>query len=256
MDTKMRIKFLGSGSAFTVGDNNYHSNILIEKNGRRLLLDCGGDIRFSLHEAGLRMSDIDEIYVSHLHSDHVGGLEYAAFFTYFIPNRPKTTIHLSRNIVSDLWTKTLSGGLSSIEGQVMTIEDYFNINPIKNNGNFSFEGTNFQLVQVVHIMNGFSIVPSFGLIFEEGGKKVFWTSDTQFAPAQINKFYQMADIIFHDCETAPYKSGVHSHYSDLKTLPDDIRKKMWLYHYQSGEKPDAVADGFQGFVKKGQEFHL
>ena len=29
---------------------------------------------------------------------------------------------------------------------------------------------------------------------------------------------------------------------------------MWLCGYQPGPKPDAVADGFLGFVKRGQVF--
>jgi hypothetical protein len=64
----------------------------------------------------------------------------------------------------------------------------------------------------------------------------------------------MADIIFQDCETAPFESGVHSHYGKLKTLPDKMKQKMWLYHYQDGDLPDARGDGFRGFVVKGQRF--
>ena len=51
----------------------------------------------------------------------------------------------------------------------------------------------------------------------------------------------MADIIFHDCETLPFKSGVHAHYEDLKTLDDKTRKKMWLYHYQDNGNSDKIS---------------
>jgi hypothetical protein len=64
----------------------------------------------------------------------------------------------------------------------------------------------------------------------------------------------MADIIFHDCETASVKSGVHAHYTELLTLSETIRNKIWLYHYNPGALPDAKKDGFRGFVKKGQCF--
>jgi ribonuclease BN (tRNA processing enzyme) len=88
--------------------------------------------------------------------------------------------------------------------------------------------------------------------------KIFFTCDSQFCPHQIMDFYKEADIIVHDCETGPYKSGVHAHITELETLPDEIKKKMWLTHYQ-----DNVVDswdewnnrvhkqGFKGFVKKG-----
>lgn len=252
----MLIKFLGTGSAFTLGDGNWHSNLLIEKNGRRLLLDCGSDIRFSLHEAGLSMTDIDEIYISHLHGDHVGGLEYAAFFTYFNPNKGRPVLHISKSMSDELWRSTLAGGLGSLEGKVMTMDDYFEVQPVEQNQGFWFEGTHFQLVQVIHIMNGFTVCPSFGLLWKENGQTVFWTSDSQYCPHQINKFYEMADVIFHDCETSSYKSGVHAHFTDLCKLNDVTRAKMWLYHYQPGVRPDAEGAGFAGFVVKGQEFNL
>ena len=39
----MRLTFLGTGSAFTM--QNFQSNMLLEDGGRRLLIDCGGDVR-------------------------------------------------------------------------------------------------------------------------------------------------------------------------------------------------------------------
>lgn len=255
---KFKVTFLGSGSAFTVGDDNFQSNILIEdlRSDKKLLLDCGGDIRFSLHNVGLKMSDITDVYISHPHGDHVGGLEGLAFCTKWIPNRPKINMYISKHFANDLWTNTLSGGLGSIEGEIAEMSTFFNVNAIGVKGRFDWQGINFQLVQVVHIMNGFDIVPSYGLLFKVNGLTVFFTSDTQFAPAQLLKFYDMADVIWHDCETAPFKSGVHAHYDFMKTLDPKFKQKMWLYHYQPGKTQDAVADGFCGFVKCGQEFHF
>jgi hypothetical protein len=40
----------------------------------------------------------------------------------------------------------------------------------------------------------------------------------------------------------------------LSALSAEIKRKMWLYHYQPGPLPDAEKDGFRGFVKRGQTF--
>ena len=53
----MRIRFLGTGAAFTL--DNFHSNMVIEEQGKKLLIDAGGDIRFSLKHVGLSYKDID-----------------------------------------------------------------------------------------------------------------------------------------------------------------------------------------------------
>ena len=118
----------------------------------------------------------------------------------------------------------------------------------------------YQLVQTVYIMNGYYIVPSFGLIVTDLYlmKKVFFTGDTQFCLEQIMDFYKMADIIIQDCETLyfdgkPIRSRVHAHFEDLKTLPNEIKEKMWLVHYQdSFEWLSSFDNGFKGFLEKGQ----
>lgn len=55
------------------------------QNDKHLLIDAGTDIRFSLRRRDYSYKDIDAIYLSHLHSDHIGGLEYLAFASYFDP---------------------------------------------------------------------------------------------------------------------------------------------------------------------------
>lgn len=60
----MKLKFLGSGSAFTM--NNYQTNAVLEADtGKRMLIDCGSDIRFSMRDAGLSHKDIQALYLTH-----------------------------------------------------------------------------------------------------------------------------------------------------------------------------------------------
>lgn len=158
-------------------------------------------------------------------------------------------------LIKPLW-QSLKAGVQSIEGKVCNLSSYFDVQAISINGSFEWEGINFIPVQTVHIMNGMGIVPSYGFIFNEiGDDRIgFLTTDTQFCPRQIEKFYQQATWIFQDCETSPFKSGVHAHYDDLKTLSDSTKKKMWLYHYQPNPSQIPMEDGFAGFVDKGQNF--
>lgn len=252
----MKLTFIGSGSAFTVNSNNYHSNMLFETDsGKKLLIDCGSDARVALAALDYSHKDISGVYISHLHADHAGGLEWLAFTTVFDTEREeKPTLYISRSIIQPLWEHVLSGGMASLQGRIATLETYFKPHPLNKNEPFYFDGVRFDLLQTVHIMNGFCIVPSFGLIFKVGDKTIFITTDTQFCPDQTRDFYAMADLIFHDCETTKTMSGVHSHYSQLKTLSDEVKAKMWLYHYNPGPLPNCVNDGFRGFVERGQVF--
>ena len=251
----LKITFLGSGSAFTVGDGNYQSNLLLQKDDDSLLIDAGTDLRFSLHEQHFNYLDIKSVYITHLHADHVGGLEWLAINTLFDEAyKGKPTLYVSEDIVSDLWSKSLAGGLSTIQTESASLKTFFNVHPIKHQELFLWNGVGFKLVQSVHVVNNHELVPCYGLFMDYNNNRIYFTADTQYALKQLLDYYEEATIIFQDCETTEKKTRVHAHYSELVNLPKELKKKMWLYHYNSGKLPNAEADGFLGFVKKGQTF--
>jgi ribonuclease BN (tRNA processing enzyme) len=257
----MKIRFLGTGSAFTT--KGFQTNMLIEENEKRLLLDAGSDIRFSLKEVGLSFRDIDSVYISHLHADHAGGMEYLGFCTFFTPGCPKINLYGNGELLRKGWDNTWKGGMESYQGKILSLESFFEVNMIRPNGTFTWQGIDFAIIQSIHFYNGYSIVPCYGLMAFQGGKKVYFTTDTQYCPAQIMDFYKSADLIINDCETYSFKSGVHANYLDLRDLPKEIKAKMVLVHTndniygEDGKILDewvqkAKADGFIGFGEKGQ----
>jgi len=253
----MKLIFLGSGSAFTVGANNFHSNLLlVNEQGKKFLIDCGSDIRFSLYEAGYSYLDITDIYVSHLHSDHVGGLEYIGLSTLFDPRCEKPNLYLSKDIAARLWDDTLVGGMGLLEGDIANINTFFRLHQIENNQHFFWEKIKFDLIKVNHVDSGYYVMPTYGLFFEVGEKNVLITTDTKLCLDILGEYYEQASIIFQDCEISINRTPVHAHYEELLTLPEKIKNKMWLYGYQPGELPEATKDGFKGFIKKGQTFNL
>ena len=253
----IKLLFLGSGSAFTVGADNFQSNmLLISDRGNKLLIDCGSDIRFSLYEAGFSHLDITDIYISHLHSDHVGGLEYIGFSTKFDSRCQKPNLYLSKDVAMKLWNQTLSGGMSSIDGDLAELNTFFEVNYIKPNGYFIWENISFYLIKVFHVDNGYYLMPSYGLFFQINHEKIFLTTDTQLYLYLMQQYYEDADLIFQDCEIANFPTNIHAHYDQLIKLPKQIKNKMWLYGYQPGKLPNAKQDNFLGFVKRGQIFEF
>jgi len=250
----VKIQFAGVGSAFTTQDY-WQSNMVVTSGNQSLLIDCGGDIRFSLKELGLNHRNINAVYISHLHADHIGGLEYLGFSTYFDSECSRPKLFIVNELIDGLWG-SLKAGMQSHESLVLKLESFFDVIPIKINDSFSFGDAVFFPVQTVHVMNGYGIVNSYGLMIERGSRKTFLTTDTQFCPRQIEKFYLKADLIFQDCETSPHHSGIHAHYDDLKTLDECVKSKMRLYHYQPNPPQNFKNDGFGGFIRKGDIFDL
>jgi len=258
----MIMTFLGVGSAFTT-QNYYHSNIVLTAAcGKSLLIDCGADLRHSWRECRLRspeVGDIAAVYISHCHSDHTGGLEYLAASHYLNSRTVGIQLLAEENLLRQLWDESLKAGLDCIEGRAMQITDYFDCRPLAGTGSFDWEGTRFTLVPMPHVTFEDRTKYSYGLLAREAdsGQGLFFLStDTQFRPEFLLSMEHEVPVIFHDCETGALKSPVHAHYEELRTLPSFLRKKMWLYHYSPSPPYDAAADGFRGFVKKGQQFEF
>lgn len=251
----MKLTFLGSGSAFTLS-GNYHSNILLSNDEHSLLLDCGSDIRFSVREQGLSHKSINAVYISHFHADHCGGLEWLGFQCRFDPSCKKPIFFTKKSMADRLWDHVLSGGMSSFLGEKTQLGHFFDVTLIGEEDFFTWEGVKFQMIKTFHVMDNENIIPNYGLFFSVNNYRIFITFDMQFLPDRYMTYYQKADLIFHDCETRHIPTGVHAHYKQLLTLPENIRNKMWLYHYDDGSLPDAKLDGFKGFVTKGQTFNL
>jgi ribonuclease BN (tRNA processing enzyme) len=253
----MKLLFLGSGSAHTVDPDNFQSNLMLTANsGRRLLIDCGSDVRWSLAKQGLSYLDVTDIYISHLHADHIGGLEYVGFQTRFDPRCERPRLYIEASLAGPLWDHALRGGMRVISGMEAELDTFFDVRIVNAYHPFEWEGTWLEPIPSVHVSGPVSTVHSYGLAIDCDGHRTFLTTDTQFTPSLLSRHYARADLIFHDCEIGPGLTGVHAGYEDLVRLPADVRAKTWLYGYQPAPLPDAVAHGFRGFVRAGQAFHL
>jgi ribonuclease BN (tRNA processing enzyme) len=247
----MKLMFLGSGSAFTVGNDNFQSNLLLSDGTKRLLIDCGSDARLALHRVNLDHRHIDNVYISHLHADHAGGLEWLGFTRKFA-TLPKPKLYLHRSMLDDIWEHLLSAGMASIQDVRCDLNTYFKPQPVSRY--FKWQGIRFECIQSIHVYHDEQLQPCYGLFFSIQGTRIFFTADTRFSPERLMPYYQQADYIFHDCETLVPPSGVHAHYQELCQLPLPIKQKMWLYHFNPGVLPVTGAEHFRGFVQPRQVF--
>ncbi len=268
----MKLIFPGTGSAFA--KKNYQTCMIIRQNEKNFLIDAGTTAQPALDAIKMDYKDIDALYITHLHADHAGGVEWLAFCTYFDPSvENKIQLFGNGELLRKGWNNTWKGGLESVQGKVLSLNDYFDVNMIRPNDSFIWEGIKFQIVQSVHIMNGYAIVPTYGLMITdpETERKIYFTGDTQFNPNQIMDFYKESDLIIQDCETLPFCSGVHANYLELRSdkVPDEVKQKMMFVHYQDNVLCEAddknlivsdewwkklTDDGFKhGFAIKGSD---
>ena len=274
----MKIRIIGCGNAFSY--INFNQSFVLEEGGRRMLIDCGSRVPLALINAGIKPAEIDTIYISHAHADHIGGLEEMAFSLYDWARRPRSwddyaavvkrdyfepgvtyapyapKLIANEKLLEELWNYSLRGGLDSMEGFDSTLETFFQPVPVKANVPFYWQGWRFDLIQQIHIMTGSIIKYTFGLLASKAGNKtVYFTTDSQHcSPRQVEIFYKRADLIFQDCECTgvdtvnrefKFGSGVHASYAQLAGWPSANSVKL------SPEiKAKMLLDHYQDFVSK------
>lgn len=69
----IELTFLGTASAIPTRDRN-HTCLVVKVSDRMILFDCGEGTQRQFMEAGISPMKIDDIYITHLHGDHILGL--------------------------------------------------------------------------------------------------------------------------------------------------------------------------------------
>lgn len=228
----MEIIFLGTGGAFT--RQYYQTNLLVKWKRTNLLIDCGATCAMSLHQCGISLGQIENVFISHTHADHIGGLEELALRNRYQFQR-KINLYLPQPLVAPLWNQSLRGGLQHSEEGKLELADYFNVHSVVTN--FTIADIRFELVPTKHVKG----MKSFGLCFN----RVFYSNDTQYDDKLLLAMAARCDLLIHDCSFAP--NPVHTNYMSLLSLPPEIRKRVYLIHYDDNSEPRRQYMRDQGF---------
>lgn len=220
----MKLYPLGVGDAFA--RRYFSTSLALQAEGRWLLIDCPHPIRRMMHDAAtaLDVGDIDAVVLTHLHGDHVSGLEGLAFYNLFKKKR-RTVLLCHPDVRADLWEGHLAVAMRDLmmpDGTPvppLSFEDYFDWRPITPEtmvqmGPFAVE---CRLVQ--------HHIPTTAVRITAGGHSMAYSADTRFDPGLI-EWLAEAELVVHETNVAP-----HTPYADLMTLPAELRARMRLVQY-------------------------
>ncbi|WP_183598677.1 MBL fold metallo-hydrolase [Paenibacillus phyllosphaerae] len=236
---------LGTGSAFA--KQYYNNNALLHAHGQTVLLDCGITAPLALHRLGKSFSEIDALLISHIHADHVGGMEEFAFQMKFVHKR-KVPLYIPAPLIEPLWETTLKGGL--MQEELTSLDAYFEVHPLQEGERaFISPGIEVTPIRTKHIPNK----ASYSFFIND---TFFYSADMKFDAGLLNQLVEQGCTkIFHDCQLKP-PGAVHATLDQLLTLPASIQERIWLMHYDDTMPQYRGRTGPMQFVEQHKVYSI
>lgn len=243
----MRLYALGVGDTFT--ERHHTHALLVEAGGFRLAIDCPDSYRRVLKDArdkialtepreraqelsaGLDLFSIDDVLITHVHGDHMNGLEGAAFLKWFAQKK-KLGLHTIQQVRDVIWDERLRVSMGQLwDGErfdTLSFDDYFAWSEVSLERETKIGPLTVRARRTKHH------VPTSALFIEHDGRSIGISSDTAFDPELI-AFLAEADVVVHETNAGP----AHTAYEDLLTLAPRVKDKMRLVHYADTFDVDA-----------------
>ncbi|MSR70066.1 MAG: ribonuclease Z [Phycisphaerales bacterium] len=219
----IRAVIIGTGSALS--ERSYGSSAAIVTEHGLILIDCPDAILRAMRDASktsgipLDAMRITDILVTHLHGDHVNGLETIGWKHWIArqtaPAAPPR-IHTIEVVARRLWERLAP---SMDQNGSAKLEDYFSVNVLE-------PGTTTLISDLaVEVRPTEHLIPCCGFRISRGGATLGWSGDTRFDPSHID-WLSTADVIVHETT----ESRVHTPIACLNALDPAVRAKMRLIH--------------------------
>jgi hypothetical protein len=191
----------------------------------RLLIDCGHTVPGRLDDLGASLREVDAVFISHLHGDHVYGLEEWGFKNLLLWDaRPK--LFIAEDLADALWTNVLAGTMAQVCNRSCVLGDYFDVVRLQVGCPADVGPLTLEICPVRHVPHA----ASYGCRVTSGGRALGFTCDSL---AGVDPwFYEGTEVVFHDCSfSPPFPETVHAHFDEVRRYPEDWRRRTLLVHY-------------------------
>jgi ribonuclease BN (tRNA processing enzyme) len=247
------LRLHGAGGAFSRRYGTTCAQLQLP-DGARWLIDCGRQAPDQLAAAGVSWHDVTGQIITHVHGDHVFGLEDFAFSRFFFDGErvpairnggPRIQLVCHEAVRDEVWA-TLAPMLRWVPDATPpgsgTLESYFapvavssreppRGNPWDHAQTFTSGMLRVTVRETMHVPHKPST--SVALALDDTGSRIaWWSGDSTVDGALLAELEPRTTVFFHDCTFVEYPGQVHGSFQLLEKLPEAVRVKMVLMHHE------------------------
>jgi len=225
-DPESKILFLGTGNAFNT-DGRASQSIWVEPNGGTpFLVDTGPTVLASMNRYGVDPDELDRVFITHLHGDHIAGWPFLILHSLFLARRarplkvfgPRGTKQRLETLATTCYEELVSDGSLAFE------IDYHELAVTEISGVDAGAGLHFDVVPVEHHPT------SIGYRFRVAGNTIGVSGDTRWCPG-LEKLAKGCDLLILECTCLEKPDFAHVSLEEVRGGLDRLgAKRLALVH--------------------------
>jgi ribonuclease BN (tRNA processing enzyme) len=220
----MHLQFVGCGDAFGSG-GRFNTCFHLVGSGINALIDCGATSLVAMNKLAIDRNDIEVIFISHFHADHIAGVPFLILEANYVTKRKRPLTIVGPPGLKTRFPEVMEGGFPGTGSMELNFPLHLVELEIGKRSEIGAVG-----VTPFRVVHDDRAGPCLGFRFEIEGKVIAFSGDTEWTDVLID-IGREADLFICEAYTRDKPIQTHMALSLLEKHLGQIRpKRLVLTH--------------------------